>query len=427
MNQLKLTGISKVSGTVVLPGSKSISNRALLLAALSKGKTRLTNLLFSDDVRYMLAALQQLGVELTINEASREVWITGCGGTFHSDAPLELYLGNAGTAMRPLCAALAFSEGDFVLTGEPRMKERPIAHLVDALRQLGADITYMETEGYPPLMIRGQQAQSFQVVIDGSLSSQYITALLMIAPLLGGDVTIQIEGETVSKPYIDITLGMMARFGVKATVEADNRYLVKASEGYTSPGDFWVEGDASSASYFLAAAAINGGTVEVKGVGRLSVQGDKAFADVLEAMGAGIEWGDDYIRCTRGELTGIDMDMNHIPDAAMTIATLALFAKGPTTIRNVYNWRIKETDRLSAMAKELKKLGATVEEGRDYLTVQPLEKTRLAEIDTYNDHRMAMCFAMVAVAGHDVVINDPECTHKTFPEFFDVLDSIRMS
>ena len=426
MNQLKLKGIRKVEGTVVLPGSKSISNRALLLAALAEGRTRLTNLLFSDDVRYMLDALGQLGVVLEINETAREVTVTGLGRGFSAGQPLTLYLGNAGTAMRPLCAALAISEGHFILTGEARMKERPIGPLVDALRQGGADIVYSENEGFPPLEIRGRQPSTASVRIDASLSSQYITALLMVAPLYPDGLRIELEGELVSKPYIDITLGMMKRFGVDASFESERVIQVSGGQQYVSPGTFWVEGDASSASYFLAAAAINGGTVEVQGVGRHSVQGDKAFADVLSAMGANVEWGDDYIRCSKGTLKGVDMDMNAIPDAAMTIATTALFAEGPTSIRNVYNWRIKETDRLSAMATELKKLGARVEEGEDYLTVWPLPTPALAEIETYDDHRMAMCFSMIAVAGFDVVINDPECTHKTFPAYFRTLESIAL-
>ena len=418
MKQLTLNGFSRVEGEIRLPGSKSISNRALLMAALAKGTTRLTNLLFSDDVRYMLDALRALGVKVQVDEESFEAVIEGLGSGFHVIEKKELYLGNAGTAMRPLSAALALSEGEFSLTGEARMKERPIGPLVDTLKSLGADIEYLENEGFPPLAIKGKTLSKNEVSIDGSLSSQYITAILLASPLLKNGLTLTIEGELVSKPYIDITILMMGRFGVKVTAINERTYEIAAGQWYQSPGDYLVEGDASSASYFLAAAAINGGKVTVHGVGTQSIQGDKAFADVLEKMGATITWDETFISAERGELKGVDMDMNHIPDAAMTIATTALFAKGPTSIRNVYNWRIKETDRLHAMATELKKLGAEVEEGEDYLTVWPLETPKLAEIDTYNDHRMAMCFALVAVGGFDVVINDPDCTHKTFPTFF---------
>ncbi len=418
MKQLTLNGVSRVEGEIRLPGSKSISNRALLMAALAKGTTRLTNLLFSDDVRYMLDALRALGVKVQADDKSFEAVIEGLGSGFNVTEKKELYLGNAGTAMRPLSAALALSEGEFSLTGEARMKERPIGPLVDTLKSLGADIEYLENEGFPPLAIKGKTLSKNEVSIDGSLSSQYITAILLASPLLKNGLTLTIEGELVSKPYIDITILMMGRFGVKVTAINERTYEIAAGQWYQSPGDYLVEGDASSASYFLAAAAINGGKVTVHGVGTQSIQGDKAFADVLEKMGATITWGETFISAERGELKGVDMDMNHIPDAAMTIATTALFAKGPTSIRNVYNWRIKETDRLHAMATELKKLGAEVEEGEDYLTVWPLETPKLAEIDTYNDHRMAMCFALVAVGGFDVVINDPDCTHKTFPTFF---------
>ncbi len=424
MEQLKLQGFNRVNGDIWLPGSKSISNRALLMAALSRGTTRLTNLLFSDDIRYMLGALEKLGVEITLNESQHEAVIKGLGQGFISEEPQELYLGNAGTAMRPICAVLALSEGEFTLTGEERMKERPIGYLVDALQSLGAEITYLENTNYPPLRIKGHRLEKNEVQIDGSLSSQFITGLLLASPLLAEGLILHIVGDLVSRPYIDMTIEMMARFGVDVEVINERCFSVAKGQRYISPETYMVEGDASSASYFLAAAAINGGTVTVKGVGKQSMQGDKYFADVLEKMGAKITWGNDFITCEKGTLKGIEMDMNHIPDAAMTIATTALFAEGPTTIKNVYNWRIKETDRLSAMATELKKLGAQVSEGVDYLKIWPLEKPLLAEIDTYNDHRIAMCFSMIAVAGFDVVINDPGCTHKTFPGYFDVLAGV---
>ncbi|MFJ5448738.1 3-phosphoshikimate 1-carboxyvinyltransferase [Pectobacterium carotovorum] len=418
---LTLQPIKLINGTLNLPGSKSVSNRALLLAALAEGKTRLTNLLDSDDVRHMLTALTALGVEYHLSSDRTVCEITGLGGAFTASQPLELFLGNAGTAMRPLAAALCLTDGDIVLTGEPRMKERPIGHLVDALRQGGAKIDYLEQENYPPLRLHGG-FQGGEISVDGSVSSQFLTALLMTAPLAKQDTQISIQGDLVSKPYIDITLHMMKAFGIEVRHENYQRFFVAGRQQYRSPGDYLVEGDASSASYFLAAAAIKGGVVRVTGVGRNSVQGDIRFADVLEKMGATVRWGEDYIECERGELHAIDMDMNHIPDAAMTIATAALFAQGgTTTLRNIYNWRVKETDRLAAMAIELRKVGAEVEEGNDYIRITPPTKLKAAEIGTYNDHRMAMCFSLVALSDTPVTILDPKCTAKTFPDYFEQL------
>ena len=424
MNSLTLKPIAKIEGEVNLPGSKSLSNRALLIAALAEGTTKITNLLDSDDTRHMLNALQKLGVDYTLSEDRTECIVTGNGGPFETDRPLELFLGNAGTAMRPLTAALTLGRGKYLLTGEPRMKERPIGHLVDALCQAGAQIAYLENEGYPPLKIHANGLKGGAVEIDGSISSQFLTALLMAAPMAQEDMTITIVGELVSKPYIDITLDIMQRFGVEVVNEEYQRFIVKAGQRYKALDHFMVEGDASSASYFLAAAAIKGGRVKVTGIGKDSVQGDVKFADVLEAMGANVEWAEDYIAVSRGELHAIDMDFNHIPDAAMTIATTALFADGTTTLRNIYNWRVKETDRLYAMATELRKVGATVEEGEDYLTITPPKQLKHAAIDTYDDHRMAMCFSLLALDPVSITINDPECTAKTFPNYFEVLQAI---
>ncbi|MBK4768245.1 3-phosphoshikimate 1-carboxyvinyltransferase [Pantoea dispersa] len=422
-DSLTLQPIARVDGTVNLPGSKSVSNRALLLAALANGTTRLTNLLDSDDVKHMLNALQALGVSYTLSADRTVCEVVGNGGPLRAEQPLELFLGNAGTAMRPLAAALCLGEQSVVLTGEPRMKERPIGHLVDALRQGGARIDYLEQTDYPPLRLNGGFTGG-EVSVDGSVSSQFLTALLMTAPLAQQDTTITIKGELVSKPYIDITLHLMRCFGVDVDNQHYQRFVVKGQQQYQSPGDYLVEGDASSASYFLAAAAIRGGTVRVTGIGRNSVQGDIRFADVLEKMGAVIEWGDDYIACTRGALNAIDMDMNHIPDAAMTIATTALFAEGTTLMRNIYNWRVKETDRLAAMATELRKVGAEVEEGHDFIRVTPPAQLQHADIGTYNDHRMAMCFSLVALSDTPVTILDPGCTAKTFPDYFQQLAKI---
>ncbi|MCY9877514.1 3-phosphoshikimate 1-carboxyvinyltransferase [Vibrio natriegens] len=424
MESLTLQPINKIQGEVNLPGSKSVSNRALLLAALAKGTTRLTNLLDSDDIRHMLNALTTLGVQYQLSEDKTECVVEGLGQPFSVSEPVELFLGNAGTAMRPLAAALCLGEGEYVLTGEPRMKERPIGHLVTALQDAGADIEYLENENYPPLKIVGTGLKSGTVSIDGSISSQFLTAFLMSAPLAEGEVRINIEGDLVSKPYIDITLHIMKQFGVNVINNDYQEFVIPAGQHYVAPGYFLVEGDASSASYFLAAAAIKGGEVKVTGIGKNSIQGDIQFADALEKMGAEIEWGDDYVIARAGKLKGIDMDYNHIPDAAMTIATTALFAEGTTAIRNVYNWRVKETDRLSAMATELRKVGAEVEEGEDYIIVKPVPQLKHAAIDTYDDHRMAMCFSLVALSDTPVTINDPKCTSKTFPDYFDKLKSL---
>ncbi|ECC8923530.1 3-phosphoshikimate 1-carboxyvinyltransferase [Salmonella bongori] len=423
MESLTLQPIARVDGAINLPGSKSVSNRALLLAALACGKTVLTNLLDSDDVRHMLNALSALGVDYTLSADRTRCEIIGSGGALRAKGALELFLGNAGTAMRPLAAALCLGHNEIVLTGEPRMKERPIGHLVDALRQGGANIDYLEQENYPPLRLRGGFTGG-DVEVDGSVSSQFLTALLMTAPLATKNTVIRIKGELVSKPYIDITLNLMKTFGIEIENHHYQQFAVKGGQQYQSPGRYLVEGDASSASYFLAAGAIKGGTVKVTGIGRKSMQGDIRFADVLEKMGATITWGDDFIACTRGALRAIDMDMNHIPDAAMTIATTALFAEGTTTLRNIYNWRVKETDRLFAMATELRKVGAEVEEGHDYIRITPPETLHHADIGTYNDHRMAMCFSLIALSDTPVTILDPQCTAKTFPDYFEQLARI---
>lgn len=423
MEKLTLAPISRVEGEINLPGSKSLSNRALLLAALAKGTTRVTNLLDSDDIRHMLNALKALGVQYELSADKTICIVEGIGGAFQAQNGLSLFLGNAGTAMRPLAAALCLkgeSNAQIILTGEPRMKERPIQHLVDALRQVGANVQYLENEGYPPLAITNSGLNGGKVQINGSISSQFLTALLMSAPLAENDMEIEIIGDLVSKPYIDITLAMMSDFGVSIENRDYKTFLVKGNQRYIAPkGNYLVEGDASSASYFLAAGAIKG-NVKVTGIGKKSIQGDRLFADVLEKMGAKITWGDDFIQAEQMPLKGVDMDMNHIPDAAMTIATAALFAEGETVIRNIYNWRVKETDRLTAMATELRKIGAEVEEGKDFIRIQPLvlDKFQYADIETYNDHRMAMCFSLIALSDTPVTILDPNCTAKTFPTYF---------
>ncbi|GGX46572.1 3-phosphoshikimate 1-carboxyvinyltransferase [Saccharospirillum salsuginis] len=420
MHSLTLPHLTHARGEVTIPGSKSLSNRILLLAALAEGTTTVTNLLVSDDIRHMLTALKSLGVDYRLSEDGTRCELTGLAGPLARGQELSLFLGNAGTAMRPLTAALCIGNGTFEMTGEPRMAERPIGDLIDAMRPLGAEVDYLGEPGFPPLKIQAQHLSGGTVSIDGRISSQFLTALLMAAPLLNDDLTVQVSGELVSKPYIEITLDVMRQFGVDVRHDNYQSFHIRGGQHYVSPGDIQVEGDASSASYFLAAGAIGGGPVRVHGTGKASVQGDARFAEVLEQMGARVVWSDHWIEVSRqGPLKAVDVDLNHIPDAAMTIATTALFAEGTTCIRNIYNWRVKETDRLSAMATELRKLGAEVDEGEDYIAVTPPVRTQPAAIDTYNDHRIAMCFSLAAFGDAEITINDPGCTSKTFPDYFE--------
>ncbi|MEX0941293.1 MAG: 3-phosphoshikimate 1-carboxyvinyltransferase [Pseudomonadales bacterium] len=420
MNQLILTPIKQVSGQVLLPGSKSLSNRALLLSALARGSTHLTNLLKSEDTSRMVEALTQLGIGIELSDDWNNCSIVGNGGLFRVPTNTRFYLGNAGTAIRPLTAVLSLVPGTFTIDGDHYMRERPIDHLADALTQLGASIRYIGKSGHPPLILEGGHVKGGKVSMPGNISSQFLTALLMALPLAEHDSEITVVGDQVSKPYLDITLDIMARFGVSASHRDYGCFSVPANQAYHSPGEYLIEGDASSATYFFAAAAIRGGRVRVNGVGKDSVQGDIKFLDVIEAMGANVTRHDNWIEVSRGELRAIDMDLNHIPDAAMTVATMALFATGTTTIRNVYNWRVKETDRMTAMATELGKLGAEVKTGDDYIVISPPSKIRSATIDTYGDHRMAMAFSLAALGDSSITINDPQCTAKTFPDYFDV-------
>lgn len=427
MEYLDLKPLSRAEGIIRLPGSKSISNRTLLLAALSEGTTEILDLLASGDTERMLEALATLGVPVE-KTGERDYRITGSGAGF-ANKHADLFLGNAGTAFRPLTAALALAGGEYHLHGVPRMHERPIGDLVDGLRQIGADITYAGNDGYPPLTIRAAQIKPGGVVrIRGNVSSQFLTALLMALPTTGVETTVEVIGELISKPYIEITLRLMSRFGVEVRREAWQRFIIPGAARYHSPGSIHVEGDASSASYFLAAGVIGGGPLRVEGVGRSSIQGDVAFAEALKAVGARIRMEDNWIEAEAPEggcLKAFDMDFNHIPDAAMTLAVLALFCDGPCRLSNIASWRVKETDRISAMATELRKLGAQVEEGEDWLRVVPPDVLRSdAVIDTYDDHRMAMCFSLAALGGVPVRINDPGCTAKTFPEYFEAFASV---
>jgi 3-phosphoshikimate 1-carboxyvinyltransferase len=422
---------NRAQGSIVLPGSKSISNRALLLAALSSGTTTLKNLLDADDTQVMRNALRQLGLSV-IDKENNLCVVEGCGGQFPV-READLFMGNAGTAIRPLTAALAMQGGNYRLSGVARMHERPIRDLVDGLRQVGAKIEYELQEGYPPIKILAADIQIKDIVkVRGDVSSQFLTALLMALPLVANEpVRIEVMGELISRPYIDITLKLMARFGVTVACPDKQSFIIPAKTSdvvYKSPGQLSVEGDASSASYFLALGAIGGGPVKVLGVGKDSIQGDVAFADALALMGANITAGEDWIEVTgvknaNGKLNGITIDCTEIPDAAMTLAVAALFSEGPTRLNSIASWRVKETDRIAAMAKELKKVGAIVEEGADYIVVQaPIShsdwKSPSEGIDTYDDHRMAMCFSLAAFGPNALKINDPNCVAKTFPTYF---------
>ena len=427
---LDVPPLATAAGTVALPGSKSISNRVLLLAALSGGATLIHDLLDSDDTRVMLDALRALGCG--VRHEGADVEITGLRGK-PPVSPARLFLGNAGTAMRPLTAALAVVGGDFELSGVARMHERPIGDLVDALRQLGCRLDYLGTEGYPPLRIgRPQLALEAPIQVRGDVSSQFLTALLMSLPLVArNDVVIEVVGDLISRPYIEITLKLLERFGIAVRREGWSRFTIPAGSAYRSPGSVHVEADASSASYFIALgalAAMPQAPVRIQGVGLDSIQGDIRFVEAARAMGARIDGEANGLVISRGAwpLKAIDLDCNHIPDAAMTLAVMALFADGPSTLRNIASWRVKETDRLAAMAAELRKLGAEVEEGADFLRVAPPVQWRAAAIHTYDDHRIAMCFALAALnpAGLPVRILDPKCVAKTFPDYFEALFSV---
>ena len=422
MKSLRLDPVGRVAGTVRLPGSKSISNRVLLLAALAKGKTQVYGLLDAEDTRVMLDALQKLDIRIDTRDFARLV-VAGEGRI--PKKKMDLFLGNAGTAFRPLTAALALQGGEYRLMGKPRMHQRPIRDLVEPLRRIGASIDYAGNEGFPPIAIHpGRIRIDGPIPMRGDVSSQYLSALLMALPLAGGG-TVEIAGELISKPYVTITLNMMRKFGNEVRVNGWRSFDVPGY-AYVAPAEIYVEGDASSASYFLAAGAIAGGPVRVLGVGSDSIQGDIRFAEVLEKMGARVEFGPDWIEVSSsGKLTPIDMDLNHIPDAAMTAAVTVLFAGGQSTIRNIGSWEVKETDRITAMAAELRKLGAAVVEGPDFLKITPPAKLNAdVAIDTYDDHRIAMCFSLAALGGVPVTINDPDCVAKTFPDYFNVLASL---
>ena len=421
-DKLALSPIKNISGTVDLPGSKSLSNRILLLSMLAEGQTEIHNLLDSDDTRRMVEALKTLRVDVMEERNQNKISVFGTSGTIPV-TEATLMLGNAGTVVRPLTAALTIGKGRFVLDGVQRMRERPIIDLVKGLKQLGAEVNCINGTDSPPVEVIANGLPGGTTTLSGAISSQYLSAILMASPYAKTEVQIEIKDKLVSLPYVEMTLQLMLRFGVSVENNKYKHFRVPRIP-YRSPGKIYVEGDASSASYFLAGAAITGGPVTVKGCGTESLQGDSRFAEVLEKMGANVEWGEREISVSRSSLNGIDVDMNMMPDAAMTLAVTALFASGKTAIHNIHNWRVKETERLKAVSTELRKLGSEVEEGEDYLVIIPPKKIQNAEIDTYEDHRMAMAFSLAACGDASVTINNPGCVSKTFPEYFDVFSGL---
>ncbi|MHC5225158.1 3-phosphoshikimate 1-carboxyvinyltransferase [Ignatzschineria sp. LJL83] len=426
MEKLFLPKKAKAQGEVIIPGSKSISNRILLLAAMTEGETLIHNLLKSDDTERMLEALTQLGIEVNlVDEATRTFRVKGSGLGF-PNKKADLFLGNAGTAFRSLTAALAINGGEYELSGIPRMHERPIKDLVDALQALGFEIDYLGNAGYPPLKVGGGSLQKHQVSIKGNVSSQYLTALLMTLPKLQQKIEIVIDGELISKPYIEITLILLRAFGVEIQHDNYQKFMIPDNAQYKTPGEFYVEGDASSASYYLGLGLLEG-PLTVKGVGTSSIQGDIQFIEALELMGADVTWKENEVIVAKpvdGIIRGIDLDCNHIPDAAMTLATLAVFGDQKTTLRNIGSWRVKETDRLHAMATELTKLGVKVEESAESLVIYPQDKLlKDVEIETYDDHRIAMAFSLLAFK-EALTIIDPKCVDKTFPTYFELFDNV---
>ena len=425
---------SPLNAVVVPPGSKSITNRALLLAALGDGPTTLNGVLDAEDTQIMLNALRTLGLGIRRDTQLHRVEVIGRGGVYPvKDA--EIYVGNSGTSARFLAAALCFSDGDYRLHGKPRMHERPIRNLVDALAQLGTDIRCENDNGCPPVQISGLRKNTTppnrHAAVSGSLSSQFLSALLMAAPLAtaGSDVEIRLTGKLVSVPYVEMTLAMIRAFGVDVETSGGlASFRFARNSVYQPQTDYQIEPDASAASYFFAAAAICGGTVRVPGLSRQSLQGDVAFVDCLEKMGCSVVFDGHSITVSRSPnspLRGISVDMNSFSDTAQTLGAVALFAEGPTEIRNVEHIRLKETDRIAAVAAELRKFGAVIDEQPDGLKITPPERISSAAVETYDDHRMAMSFAVVGLRQSGVVIRDPHCVEKTFPEFFTELDKLR--
>jgi 3-phosphoshikimate 1-carboxyvinyltransferase len=431
LKSLTLKQSNVKSCEISLPGSKSISNRVLLIASLSVGVTKITNLLFSDDTKIMIQALKDLGIKIEDNETLKQCIIIG-SPNFFPIKKTSLYVGNAGTAVRPLTAVLAFNNGDYRLHGTDRMHERPIEDLVNSLNSIGAKINYLDNFGFPPLHIRNSITNKNTIEIKGNISSQFLTSILIASPIISQNkkLKIVVTGNLISKPYVNITLKLLQKFKLKISEKSKNIFEIYPFQKYISPSTIDIEGDASSASYFLAAAAISGKSLKINGLGSKSIQGDLMFVNVLKKMGVKIKLCNSSIEVySSNQLKSIDADLNHIPDAAMTVAMLALYADGPSFLRNIGSWRVKETDRLSAMSNELKKLGAAIDEGDDFLKITPSKKIKNAIIDTYDDHRMAMCFSLASLNspykdGANIIIKDPNCVAKTFPNYFDVFKKI---
>jgi 3-phosphoshikimate 1-carboxyvinyltransferase len=409
-------------GSIRPPGSKSITNRALVCAALAKGKSRLSGALDSEDTRVMIDSLQRLGVAIASDHASHAIHVRGAGGPVAA-GDVELFVGNSGTTIRFLTALATLGRGRIRLDGVERMRQRPIGDLLDALNALGADVASERGDGCPPVVVTARGLRGGAATVKGGISSQFLSALLMAAPLAQSDVELIVEGELVSRPYVAMTLAVMNAFGVPAEMCDAQRFHIPAGRTYAGR-EYAIEPDASAASYFWAAAAITGGRLTVEGLSRDSLQGDVAFCDRLEQMGCTIEHGRDGITVIGGPLHGIETNMNAISDTVQTLAAVALFAQGPTTITGVGHNRYKETDRIADLARELRKLGAAVDELPDGLKITPGPR-REAAIETYNDHRMAMSLALVGVGGPAVTILNPGCTVKTYPHFFDDLSRLK--
>ncbi|BBA84758.1 3-phosphoshikimate 1-carboxyvinyltransferase [endosymbiont of Pachyrhynchus infernalis] len=425
-DNININSINSVKGEVVIPGSKSISNRVLLLSSFSMGKIILHNIPKCDDVNYMIISLKSLGIKINkIKNKLNSYEIEGFNINLLNNKKIELFIGNAGTVIRPLLSMLSLVKSNIKLIGDDRMKERPINHLVDALRSGGAKIKYIIKDKYPPVELFGGYIGG-NITLNGNISSQFLSSILMMAPLAKKNTSIIIEDNLVSKPYIDITLNIMKKFGIKIYNNNYKFFYIEGNRKYISPKEIYIEGDASSASYFLAAGAIKNGPVKVIGINKNSIQGDIKFANILENMGANIIWGDNFIESSSNKLFSIDIDANDIPDVAMTIAIVSLFVnnKNKSIIRNIYNWRVKESDRLNAMSNELKKIGAEIIEGKDYISIIPPIKFKSAYINTYNDHRIAMCFSLIPLSGVNITINNYKCVNKTFPDYFDTFKKI---
>ena len=426
MNEITLKASKQVNGCIKLPGSKSITNRVLLMAALGCGVTKLIDPLRSEDTDQMINALIKLGVSVKeVNDDKKIIEIKGAEHNF-PNKNTNLFLGNSGTTFRPLAAVLAMMRGDYYLSGIERMHERPIKDLVDALEQMGSSIQYEENHGYPPITINNSSIEILKPIqIKGDISSQYLTALLIAGPISNNEFTIEVIGDLISKPYIDITLKLLTKFNVFYSNNNWRSFSLKKKSVYKNPNEIFVEGDASSASYFFAAASL-AGSIEIKGINKDSIQGDLKFLDIISKMGAKIEYKFDSIQVSKASnLKGLEIDCKEIPDAAMTLAIMAVFADKPTKLKNIGSWRVKETDRILAMDNELTKMGVEVSTTHDSMTIFPQKQLNdNISIETYNDHRIAMCFSLFCLKNLNITIKDPNCVNKTYPDYFKDLESV---